>query len=421
MNSIIRYVLACIFFFVFLHTGSILPQDQEDLGIFTAHGDIGNVLKTGSVEYYPTQGSYLVTGGGENMWFENDAFHFVWKKDSGDISLAADIPWISTEGHPQRKACLMIRQNLDPDSPHASAVVHGDGLASLQYREIAGGQTHEIQSNITAPQRLCIVKEGDYIFMSIARENEVLHPAGGSFRMTFEGPFFIGLGVCALDNDTLAKAVFSNIEISKNLPILESTLEIITVATKDRQVVYQTSGRIEAPNWSRDGKNLIFNSNGRIHQIPVTGGDPELIDTGFALRCNNDHGISPDGTMLAISDGTEERRSLIYVLPITGGTPRRITSLGPSYWHGWSPDGKTLAYCAQRNNEMDIYTIPVKGGNEKRLTNAPGLDDGPDYSPDGKYIYFNSVRTGTMQIWRMKTDGSDQQQLTFDEYNDWFP
>jgi Tol biopolymer transport system component len=152
----------------------------------------------------------------------------------------------------------------------------------------------------------------------------------------------------------------------------------------------------------------------------VEGGDPELIPTGFANRINNDHGISPDGTQLVISDGTEMRRSIIYTLPIEGGDPKKVTPDGPSYWHGWSPDGNTLTYCASRNGNYDVYTIPVGGGEEKRLTTAEGLDDGPEYSPDGQYIYFNSVRTGTMQIWRMKPDGSDQEQITTDQYNDWF-
>lgn len=205
-------------------------------------------------------------------------------------------------------------------------------------------------------------------------------------------------------------------------PAVESMLETIEIATKKRRIVYQARAHFEAPNWSRDGKFFLFNRGGRIYRLPVEGGEPELVDTGFATRCNNDHGISPDGTQLVISDQSQEnRRSLIYILPITGGTPRRVTQLAPSYWHGWSPDGKTLAYCAERNGDYDIYTIPVEGGEEKRLTTAAGLDDGPDYSHDGKYIYFNSERTGRMQIWRMKTDGSEQQQITSDEYNNWFP
>jgi Tol biopolymer transport system component len=155
--------------------------------------------------------------------------------------------------------------------------------------------------------------------------------------------------------------------------------------------------------------------------MPATGGVAQVTDTGFATRCNNDHGLSPDGTMLAISDQSQERRSIIYTVPVTGGAPRRITSLGPSYWHGWSPDGSTLAYCGERNGNFDIYTIPAAGGEETRLTTAPGLDDGPDYSPDGRFIYFNSERSGAMQIWRMRPDGSEQTQLTTDDFNNWFP
>jgi Tol biopolymer transport system component len=156
--------------------------------------------------------------------------------------------------------------------------------------------------------------------------------------------------------------------------------------------------------------------------LPVSGGKPTTVDTGFAVRCNNDHGISPDGKLLAISDQSQgDHQSNIYILPLSGGTPRRVTQKSPSYWHGWSPDGKTVAYPGQRNGEFDIYTISTEGGEETQLTTAKGLDDGPEYSPDGKYIYFNSVRTGRMQIWRMHPDGSAQEQVTSDDLNNWFP
>ena len=109
-------------------------------------------------------------------------------------------------------------------------------------------------------------------------------------------------------------------------------------------------------------------------------------------------------------------------MPSGGGTPRRITPVGPSYLHGWSPDGKFLIYTAQRGGDFDIYKVAADGsGGEQRLTTAPGLDDGSEFSPDGKTIYFCSTRTGTMQIWRMDADGSDQTQVTHDGYNNWFP
>jgi len=398
---------------------------NSGMGLFEEHSDVGIVGKPGSVEYDAVKKTYLVAGGGENMWFATDALHYVWKKTSGDVSLAADIHWIGTGGNAHRKACLIIRQTLDPDSPYVDAVVHGDGLTSIQCREAQGETTTEVQSNVSAPQRIKIEKQGDYVFMSIAREGEPLHMAGGSFKLKLSEPFYIGLGVCAHDNNVLEKAVFSRVEMTSGRskapgnPVLESTLEKVPIAG-DRRVVYHTRDHIEAPNWSRDGKYLLFNRDGRIYKLPVAGGEPQPLDTGFAVQCNNDHGFSPDGTQLAISDQSRGDNSLIYILPAAGGTPRRVTDLGPSYWHGWSPDGKTLAFCGERNGEFDIYTIPVGGGEEKRLTTAPGLDDGPDYSPDGQNIYFNSERTGTMQIWRMKTDGSLQQQVTSDQYNNWF-
>lgn len=415
MKILIAASLIAVFALVF-------QQPQPTIGLFEKSQDIGAVKLPGKVEYDAAKKTYAITGGGENMWGTADAFHYVWKRVSGDLSMAADIQFPAAGGNAHRKGVLVIRQTLDADSAYADAALHGDGLTSLQYREVKGGPTREIQSYVKGPRRIQIEKRGEYVFMSIARAGEPLQSAGGSFRLRLTEPFYIGLGVCAHDNNVTETAVFSNVEIRQRpAPILESTLETIAIGSKDRKVVYTGRVHFEAPNWSRDGKYFLFNQGGRMYKLPVTGGTPELVDTGFATRCNNDHGISPDGTQLVISDQSQEnRRSLIYVLPIGGGTPRRITQLAPSYWHGWSPDGKTLAYCAERNGDYDIYTIPVAGGEEKRLTTAKGLDDGPDYSPDGQYIYFNSERSGLMQIWRMKTDGSEQTQITTDDYNNWF-
>ncbi len=415
-------ILCCA---LLMHGGSVSSQGNQPTykyGQFEDSRDIGSVKLPGSVVYDDARKIYTVAGGGENMWATADAFHYVWRRINGDFSIAADMQILGTGGNAHRKAVLVIRQNLDADSAYADAALHGDGLTSLQYRETKGGPTREIQSNVKGPRRLQIEKRGDYVWMSIAREGEALQSAGGSFRINLTGNFYVGLGVCAHDNNALEKAVFSNVEIKQRpAPILESTLETIAISSKDRKVVYTKRAHFEAPNWSRDGKYFLFNQAGRIMKLPVTGGEPVALDTGFATRNNNDHGISFDGNWLAISDQSQEqRRSLIYVLPITGGKPRRVTQLAPSYWHGWSPDGKTLVYCADRNGNFDVFAIPFEGGEEKRLTTANGLDDGPEYSHDGQYIYFNSVRTGLMQIWRMKPDGSEQTQITKDGYNNWF-
>ncbi|WP_139904940.1 TolB family protein [Clostridium thermarum] len=203
---------------------------------------------------------------------------------------------------------------------------------------------------------------------------------------------------------------------------MKSILQIYNIKTAERRVVKVFDYHIEAPNWTMDGKNLVYNSNGYIYLFNLESKESTLIDTGRCTSCNNDHVLSSDGKQIAISSGTDDfGASRIWILPLEGGEPRLVTEMTPSYLHGWSPDGKTLAYCAERNGNYDIYIIPAEGGEEVRLTTAEGLDDGPEYSPDGKYIWFNSVRSGLMQIWRMKNDGTEQTQMTDDEFNNWFP
>jgi len=404
--------------------------EPASVGIFEGHRDIGTVLHTGSVEYDAATKTYTVSGSGENMWLAADDFQFAWKEVSGDVALMADVSFLGSGGNEHRKAVLMLRQSLDADSVYADAALHGDGLASLQYREEKGAATHEIQSNVPAPERLRIERRGEYVYVLLrgARDGEP-EPSGAAMRIPLNGKFYVGIGVCAHDKDAVANAKFSNVELqtlaapAAGAPTtLYSSLEVINVASTDRRVVYLAPERFEAPNWTRDGGSFLFNQKGRIYRLPVTGGAPQVIDTGFAIQCNNDHGISPDATELAISDQSQEpHSSLVYIVPVGGGVPRRITKNSPSYWHGWSPDGETLAFVGDRGGEFDIYSIPVTGGEETRLTTAKGLDDGPEYSPDGKYIYFNSVRTGIMQIWRMRPDGSEQAQITDDEFNNWFP
>ena len=404
----------------------VSPAMTAQTGIFEGHGDVGAALHPGTVEFDAAQKTYRITASGANIWGTADAFHFVWKKVSGDVSLTAEITFPTTTGDPHKKAVLMLRQSLDEDSAYADAAVHGSGLVSLQSRDEKSAATHEVQSNVTAPKRVRITKSGAYLYLSVAGGDEDLRLAGGTLKVALQDPFYIGIGVSAHNKDAIETAVFHNVEVTPAPaaaapPKLYSVLETITVASTDRRVVHVAQGRFEAPNWTGDNQ-LIFNGDGRLHRIPADGGKPVMIDTGSATRLNNDHAISPDGTMMAISDQSQEqRKSIVYVVPIGGGTPRKVTEKAPSYFHGWSPDGKTLAFCGERNGNFDIYIIPAAGGEETRLTTAEGLDDGPEYSPDGAYIYFNSIRSGLMQIWRMKPDGSDQEQVTPDDgYNNWF-
>jgi TolB protein len=409
-----------------ISTSVASAQDASGaVGIFEHHEDVGAVLHSGTASYNGTTKSYALSASGENMWFKTDAFQFVWKKVSGDLSLTADISFIGAGVNPHRKAVLMIRQSLDADSIYADIALHGVGMTALQYRDEKGALTHEVIAATSAPTRLRLVKRGDYFYMLLSADGAEPAISGASIRIPISGTFYVGIGLCSHEKDLVEKAVFSNVDLQMGAAsgsTLESTLETVAVGGADRQVVYVAPGRFEAPNWTADGASLLFNRNGRIEKIPVAGGKPQVLDTGFADHCNNDHGISPDAKELAISDNSQgDHQSLVYIVPIGGGTPRKITQRSPSYWHGWSPDGKTLAFVGQRNGDFDIYSIPAAGGEEMQLTTAKGLDDGPEYSPDGKYIYFNSERTGTMQLWRMKPDGSEQEQITSDEFNNWFP
>jgi TolB protein len=396
------------------------------IGAFDGNGDVGTVLHPGSAEYDPLTKVYTVTGSGQNMWFGNDDFQFVWKKVSGDVTLTADVSLLGTGGDNHRKAALMFRQSLDAGAAYADAAVHGDGLTSLQFRDQQGATTHEIQANVSGPRRLRLMKRGDRFYLWFANPGEPLQFAGGSTRIPLTGTFYVGIGVCAHNKDAVQMASFSNVEILTGKqpgpsPSRFSTLETITVSSTDARAVYVWPEKIEAPNWSPDGKALLFNSNGAIQRIAVTGGKAERIDTGLA-SCNSSHGLSPGGSILAVSaEQPGHGQSAIYTLPSGGGQPRILVSQVPSFFHGWSPDGSTIAFSGIRDGASQVYTIPVAGGQPKELTNRD-VNDGPEFSPDGKFIYFASNRGGSMQVWRMLADGSAPEQVTkSEEWNNAFP
>ena len=417
-----------------------LPASSgQRIGMFDAATDIGEISLAGRTEYDATAGTYRVTGSGANIWGAEDAFHYVWTRRSGDLHASATVEWVGEGVDPHRKAGLMIRQNLTPGSPYADVVLHGDGLVALQYRDTQDGPTHEIRSNVAGASRLRLEREGEYVYFSVAGADGVLRHAGGNYRIAFDAPYHVGLAVSAHNDSVAETAIFSDVELTvpslAHVPdtgypaAVESTLEIMDMeGAQSRRVVRHFDGKIEAPNWSRDGF-LIYNSGGLIYRIPAAGGEPSVIDTGPYRKNNNDHGLSPDGTLLAISDqSAPDDHSRIYVLPVSGSdAPRLVVGhpSAPSYWHGWSPDGRTLAYTATRpeTGDFDVYARDLAGGPERRLTSAAGLDDGPEYSPDGRYIYFNSARSGAMQIWRARaSDGADPEQVTHDPARrDWFP
>ncbi len=445
-RSIITPVLVLILGMVFLsacesgrdkHLSS--ETAIEDLGIFETSRDIGPVKQAGKVFYNRKADTYTLSASGENVWGQSDEFLFVSKSFSGDISASANIDFVGEGVDPHRKAGLMIRQSMAPGSPYIDVMVHGDGLTSLQYRDALGGDTKEVVANVTAPHAVKIEMIDGYAYMSVKTTAGDWVKASGSVKTDITSPYMVGMGLSAHNNDVLETATFSNVEIQAlDLPVIKDTgygatvdasLEIININNGQRRLVRYFDDKIEAPNWSRDGKTLIYNGDGLLYKIPVKGGEPQQINTGPLKKMNNDHGISPDGTRLVVSDQTQaDNLSRMYVLPIEGSDNPVLVAedaMGSSYWHAWSPKDGTLIYTANREvfgGDYNLYAVSDKGGQQRPLTTEAGLDDGADYSPDGEYIYFNSVRSGNMHIWRIDEDGANPKQITFgDEYRDWFP
>jgi len=430
-NNSLRVLKAVVIItLLIISTATHSAPRQKPLGLFEGQNDVGKVNQPGSCVYDDDKEEYTVAGSGSNMWGDQDEFHFAWKRMRGDFILTARTAFIGKGVEAHRKIGWIVRPGLEADSSQVSAVVHGDGLTSLQFRRTKGTVTEEIKSKVTAPDVVQLERKGKTYVMAVARFGEPFVTEQVS-EISLGDDVYVGIFVCSHNNNVVEKASFRDVRITvpakdSFVPYRDyigSNLEILDVQSGHRKVVYSVPDSLQAPNWTRDGKALIYNRDGRLYRFDLARNSPVAIDTGVAVNNNNDHVLSFDGKLIGISNHSKEddNKSIVYVLPLEGGSPRRITAKGPSYLHGWSPDGKFLIYTGERNGEFDIYKMSVSGGDETRLTTAKGLDDGSEYSPDGKYIYFNSTRTGTMQIWRMKPDGSDEQQITNDDYNNWFP
>ncbi len=399
------------------------------LGQFENETDVGTVTPAGACVYDAAHQMYTITSAGANIWGDRDDFHFVWKRMRGDFILTTRAKFIGKGVNPHRKLGWMVRTSLDTDSPNVSTGIHGDGLLSLQFRKTKGGATGEVRIPLTGADVVQLERKGTKYSMSVAQYGEPFVTVQVA-DVDLGDEVYVGLLGCSHEVDVVEKVVYRDVRIV--VPVKEdfdrqrdpfgSHLELLDIASGHRHIVYSVDDVLEAPNWTRDGQALIYNSAGRLYRFDLASQTPSLIDTDPIVNNNNDHVISFDGTMLAISShSVEAHTSLVYTVPLQGGKPKQVTPVGPSYLHGWSPDGKYLVYAGLRKGDFDIYRIAADGGAETQLTTTPGLDDGPEYSPDGTYIYFCSVRSGRMQIWRMKPDGSAQEQLTDDAYNNWFP
>ncbi|WP_299291869.1 hypothetical protein [uncultured Mucilaginibacter sp.] len=408
-----------------------LSVSAQKIGVFDGQTDVGKNVKPGSATFIPQNQQYIITGAGTNIWGNQDEFHFVWKKMKGDFILytkAEFVGWNGVEEH--RKVGWMVRKNLNGNSAQVNAVVHGDGLTSLQYRKADGATTEETRFKINHANIIQLERKGNTYTMRAAKYGQPFATEAIT-NVDLGEDVYVGLFVGSHNADVTETGIFRDVRITipyngaagqSTQMTLGSNLELMEIATGNREIIYTVPNSIQAPNWMKDGKSLIYNdSKGLMYNFDLANRQPKPLNTGEVKSNNNDHVLSFDGKMIGLSSWVKELGgSIVYTVPVTGGIPKQITPKGPSYMHGWSPDGKYLVFCGDRDGEFDVYKVPATGGKEIRLTSTKGLDDGPEYTPDGKYIYFNSVRSGLMQIWRMRPDGSNQEQMTNDDYNNWF-
>ncbi|MEY3053285.1 MAG: hypothetical protein RLY31_3070 [Bacteroidota bacterium] len=394
---------------------------------FGFSADLGSA--GGITRYDEAEQAYELSGQGRGIG--QDSYHAAWRRfASQDCILQAQAAFVPDKGPAGRELGWVIRSTQQPGAPFVAAVLLENGQAALMQRDVPQGVIRVRKMEVPQASVVQLEKKGKRYTLSAARFGDLyqhISTEGPEFREGYDAGLFVASG----DAYTPASARFTNVRtvippgpsFVAYQDYLDSYVETLEVATGRRKVVLTTDGSAQAPNWTIDGKALLYNSEGKIHRFELERGTVSQLPTAPVLENNNDHVISFDGKMLGLSSASGEQAygSLVYTVPITGGVPTRITPLGPSYLHGWSPDGQWLTYTGLRDGEYDIYKIPSTGGHEIRLTDTPGLDDGSEYSPDGQWIYFNSVRSGSMDIWRMRPDGRQPEQLTSDTLQNWFP
>ena len=432
-------LIRCLAVSVFVASGVRVLSQGVPLGQFEGHGDIGAPTNAGSASYNAAEQSYRLAGSGVNMWSTNDQFQFAWKQMNGDFIVRARVEFVGKGVEEHRKIGWMARASLDADAPYVDAVEHGNGLTSLQYRRTAGGISTQIVLSLTNADVIQFERRGTNFIFSAARFGDTFTSTNFS-DIALPTNLYVGMFICAHNPKVKEEAIFRNVRVIRPArpnfvpyrDFIGSVLEILDVASGKTEVIHASADSthpFEAPNWTRDGRSLIYSMSGRaegwghLARFDLAAKKETFIDTGAANKNNNDHVLSFDGKMLGFSGAPTNQTggSAVFVVPVGGGTPRQVTTLSPSYLHGWSPDGKYLVFGGNRQGKFDVYRISVKGGAEERFTDAPGNNDGAEYAPDGKHIYFNSTRTGKMQLWRMTADGKQQEQLMNDEFNNWFP
>jgi hypothetical protein len=196
--------------------------ENKKIGIFRGQTDVGSALVAGSSSYDRATGQYTIVSAGYNVWYQRDEFRYLWKKISGDVSLAADVSFPDTAGYNDRKAVLVIRQSLDDDSKEMVVALHGAGLMHLAWRpdtnqmmkeeRVNHRKDHSTDSlNTGLAKRIGIQKQGDAFTVWISMHGEPMHQVGDPVQLHIDAPFYVGIGFCSHLPAKADTAVLSNV------------------------------------------------------------------------------------------------------------------------------------------------------------------------------------------------------------------
>jgi TolB protein len=377
----------------------------EPVGMFTDVKDVGAVGRATEASYESNTGIYTVSASGDNIWGERDAFGFVWKPTTGDTAFAAHVEIQGTGGHEHRKAGLMFRQALAPDSPFVDAVVHGDGLVSLQFRTEVGGPTREVQCAKQTSATVRLEKRGDYVYLQLADINGKFEASGCMIKVVFKGVFYAGLAVCAHDNSAFEVAKFQHVSLGllpKRSDLRTSAIEIMPLGSLDRRIVYLSKYRLDSPSFTGAGNAVCFREDGRLMYFSLTANtDPHLVGFENADECALALPLTTSPWL--VSHDIKGGRAQIFR---RGGSNAKAQPLTSDQFSNWtprlSPDGKSMVFISgttppdngkPANGDYLLRELPSDGGAPRELARfygGPGsLGPGP-WSPDGKQLVFMS-------------------------------
>ena len=377
----------------------------EPVGLFTDVKDVGAVSRATEASFEPNTATYTIAASGDNIWAERDAFGFAWKPMSGDVAFSARIEIQGASAQEHRKAGLMLRQSLEPDSAYVDVVVHGNGLTSLQFRTETGGPTREIQCAREAPNAVRLEKRGDYVLLQLSDINGKFEPSGCAIKLVFGRVFYAGLAVCAHDNQAFETALFRHVSLGllpKRSEIRTSAIEIMPLGSLDRRVIYRSKSRLDSPSFTGAGNAVCFREDGRLVYFSLTAhADPHLVGSENADDCDLAHPLTKSPFL--VSQEIKGGHAQIVRRDARDAKPKRLTADQYSNWTPrLSPGGESMVLISGNAPPDDgkpaagdylLRELPVDGGEPRELARfygGPGALGPAPWSPDGKQLVFVS-------------------------------